>query len=104
MRWPGGRGACLSDARESAPRASDKAYTSNPVLIGHYLNWPGCATSTEGGAALSPYFVSLKYTTPSPTPAYRNEGGCLELSAIRQQKLTQLLILNPNSICELARA
>jgi hypothetical protein len=49
MRWPGGRGACLSDARESAPRESDKAYTSNPVLIGHYLNWPECAASTEGG-------------------------------------------------------
>ena len=46
--------------RASAPRESDKVYTSNPVLIGHYLNWPGCAASTEGGVLHQADSVSLK--------------------------------------------
>jgi hypothetical protein len=53
-------GRALSAARASAPRESDKVYTSNPVLIGHYLNWPGCAASTEGGVLHQADPISLK--------------------------------------------
>jgi hypothetical protein len=85
--------AGLSAARTSTPRESDKAHTSNPVLVDHYLNWLGGGASTEGGALHRGGCVSLKLALPSPAPACRNDRPCRELPANRQQKLAQSSLL-----------
>jgi hypothetical protein len=58
MRWSWGVPQCSS--RKYTAGIGQSVYIESPVLIGHYLNWPGCAASTEGGVMHQAGSVSLK--------------------------------------------